>query len=240
MNKKVEKKNSYDATEDLAIKKVVYKKDKTQYFLLAILIILFGLTFFSCLYYIGDYYKEKYDYDKNAENIAINNKKINALITNNGAIDFKVIDDNATEEKITLESLSSVSITTNNTSKSNGKLIFNLKYDVEENTFPYNLVSKTDSPLLVRFAYSLDNENWTYVNNVISTNNSNITPLMGNYFDISGLKNSLSVKTNYELTSSPGKTEKIYWKSETVITPNNNLKDNELKANFYVEYIDNK
>ena len=241
MNKKVEKnKTSYDAEEDLAIKKVVYKKDKSQYFLLAILIVLFGLTFFSCLYYIGDYYKEKYDYNKNAENIAINNKKINALITNNGTVDFKVTDDNAEEEKIVLESLSSVTLTTNNTSKSNGKLIFDVKYDITENTFPYNAVAKTDSSLLVRFAYSVDNENWTYVNNVISTNNSNITPLMGNYFDISGLKSTLSVKTNYELTSSPGKTEKIYWKSETVIIPNSNLKDSQIKANFYVEYRNNE
>ena len=85
MNKKVEKnKTSYDDKEDLAIKKVVYKKNKTQYFLLVTLIILFGLTFFSCLYYIGGYYKEKYYYDLNAENIEINNNKIRALITNNG------------------------------------------------------------------------------------------------------------------------------------------------------------
>ena len=124
--------------------------------------------------------------------------------------------------------------------KSNGKLIFDVKYDIAENTFPYNAIAKTDSSLLVRFAYSLDNENWTYVNNVISTNNSNITPLMGNYFDISGLKSTLSVKTNYELTSSPGKTEKIFWKSETVIIPNNNLKDSQIKANFYVEYRNNE
>ena len=87
--------------------------------------------------------------------------------------------------------------------------------------------------------YSYDNKNWEYVNNVISTTNSTLNPLMGSYYDISGLKENLKVLTNFEVNNKIDTTTTIYFKCETLIK---NIEDSigkNIKAEFKVEYADN-
>ncbi len=238
MNKKVgTNKKKYDDTEDLEIKEVAYFKNSSQVILLFVLIILFGFTLFSSLVFIGKYYR---DDNKNAEVIEINNKNSRILITSLDDIDKKVLaSDLESKEDIVLENTSNITFKTNSSAKEAGKIFFDVKYNILENNFYNNLIATNDSDLLVRFSYSFDNENWTYVNNVISTDSSNLSPLMGNYYDIAGLNTNLSIETNYELTTNPGEEKTMYWKSETIIKNANNNIDKSIKANFKVEYKEN-
>ena len=85
--------------------------------------------------------------------------------------------------------------------------------------------------------YSYDNENWEYVNNVISTTNSTLNPLMGSYYDISGLVENLKVLTNFEINNKKDTTTIVYFKCETLFK---NIEDNigkNIYAEFKVEYV---
>lgn len=239
MNKKVRKEEAInDIQEDLEIKNIAHKK-VSQYFLLLILIVIFGVTLFSSLFYIFDYYNKKNTKDYNTEIIEINNNKNSVLIVNTGDISQNVSDINSEKEEYVIEKIDSIILSTNSDSDSDGKITFDIKYEILENNFLNNAVSKNDSDLLVRFSYSYDNENWNYVNNVISTTESTINPLMGNYYDIAGFVTNLKVKTNYELTSKPGETVKMYWKSETIILNKEENKDNKITAKFKIDYKSN-
>ena len=222
-------------------KKVLKKKVKSsniqQTILLFVLIILFTLTFFCSLYYIGKYYQD----GNPSEVIKINHKKNQLLITNNSEIEKVVKEEDFldNQDDIIIENVDTIELIPNKHASQEVESNFNVRYSISENSFLNNINSSNNSPLLVRFSYSYDNENWNYVNNVISTTESNLSPLMGNFYDISGLVSSLKVGTNYKIASEPGKKTKIYWKTETLIKNNGVSIGKKIKASFKIEYQNN-
>lgn len=243
MNKKeqVEKEVKQDDIEDLEIKKVAYEKNNSQKILLYALTTLFFIMLSISIIFINNYYKNKNQSSKDSEFIEINNYKNNALITNHGEINKKITKDSFEEdEDLVIERINSIELLTNKNAKKDGVITFDVKYKLLKNSFNRNEYAHNNSNLLVRFSYSFDNEEWTYVKNVISTSNSTLSPLMGNYYDVAGINSVLKVATNYELTSKPGESIKMYWRSETIIKNNQNSEvTNELVANFEIEYKNN-
>ena len=236
MNKKDgKKKKTYDDKEDLAIKEAAYYKSSSQVLLLFVLIILFGFTLFNSLMYIGKYYINKNKVNNGIEIIEIKNSKNSVLINNEGHL-VKQITENEDNDEIILVNKSSITLETHKDEKEDGIIKFDVKYNLLKNTFLSNTTSKNDSDVRVRFAYSFDNENWTYVNNAISTYESTLSPLLGNYYDIAGLESTLKVATNYELTCKSGKSKTMYWKSETVIKNKNENIGKNIEAEFKIDY----
>lgn len=242
MNKKGKKKTTakIDGNEDLEIKSIAYFKNSSQVILLVVLIILFGFTLYSTLVFIGDYYMEKNNEFPQADVVQINNDKNRVLIINNGKID-KVINDADIKGKddIVIENYSSIELSTNKEAEVNGTMEYDLRYNITRNDFPYNTISTNDSDVLVRFSYSYDNEEWEYLNNVISTDSSTLSPMMGHYYDISGVTSNLKVLTNHTITSKPGEKIKLYWKSETIILNKSSNINKGINAEFKIEYKNN-
>lgn len=206
----------------------------SQYVLLSILILLFGFTLYSSLVILGKYYKEKEIDNKNQEIIVSGKNKI--IITNNGIID-KILEskDFTNGEEVVIENIDTIEII----SKDYDNVIkkyFDVRYNISENTFPANSVATSDSPLLVRFAYSFDKEEWTYLTNVISLNGTNITPLTGALYDLSGITGNIRVATNYDIVPDPYRPIKMYWKSETIIKYSDENLGKKIKAEFKVNY----
>jgi len=214
------------------------QKPKTNKVLLVVLILLFCFTLFITSSYIIKYNNEL-KINGNEEIIEITNKKINASIINNGTIDEKisslVFED---EKKIVIEKENVIEIISSD--DEDNTIEFNINYNILVNEFKTNLIPSNKSEVLVKFAYSYDGDNWTYINNVISTNISNISPLIGNTYDIAGLVTNLRVATNYELGMKDKEKTKMYWKSETIFK---NLDQSEavkhFKANFTIDYKTN-
>ena len=74
---------------------------------------------------------------------------------------------------------------------------------------------------------------------MISTSDSTLKPLMGNYYDITGLVTNLKVSTNNEMKNKVGETTTMYWQCETLLK---NIRDNigkNITAEFKVDYRDN-
>ena len=237
MNKKVEKqKKQYDDQEDLEIKSVAYFKNSSQILLLIVLILLFGFTLYNSLLYIGKYYLNKNKMDSGMETIEISNEKNNVLIVNDREIEKEITKEDIEDGNIILTSISTIELETNKNYKEKGNILFDVKYDILENSFPDNISSKSDTDVKLKISYSFDNKNWTYINNVISTVDSTINPLMGNYYDISGIVSHLKIATNYNLSSEPGEVTKMYWKCETIISGKKENVNKKLKANFNIEY----
>lgn len=228
-------KSKIDDKEDLEIKKVAYANNYVSLFLLVILIVLFALTLFCSIFYISRYYEKKYKIVDNAEIIQVSNIKSKSLISNNGPFE-KVIDDTLEEEELTIESYANVEVNTRNDSKDDGKLIFDVKYVINKNEFASNAISNINSDVIVRFAYSFDNENWEYIDNVISTPYSTLNPVMSHFYDMGGLVGEVNVATNYEIISKPGESKRMYWKSETVIRNRASTVGKVYNANFKIEY----
>ncbi len=238
MNKKVVKQKKYDDNEDATIKEVAYYQNSSQIVLLVVLILLFGFTLFCSLVYIGRYYKN-INY-KNGEIVEINNAKNDAVIVSMGKFSHKITADDITNDKeLIYENIASISLSTKKDSTSDGNVFFDVRYNISKNNFNYNNIATNDSDLLVRFAYSYDNENWTYISNAISTTNSTLLPLMGNYFDIAGITNNLKVLTDYNLSVKPGDNKKMYWKSETYVNKNSRNLNKEFEIEFKIEYKGN-
>ena len=236
MNKKVGRsKKTYDDKEDLAIREAAYYNNSSQVLLLFVLIVLFGFTLYNSLMYIGKYYINKNKLENGIEVIEIKNSKMSILINNEGNLEKKITQED-TEDETIIENKSSITVETLKGEKKDGTIKFDVKYNILENSFPGNATSKDDSDLRVRFAYSYDNENWTYISNTISTYESTINPLLQNYYDISGIVSTLKIATNFELTSAPGEKSKIYWKSETTIKNKESNLNKGIKANFKIEY----
>lgn len=233
MNKKVKTKTKYDDKEDLEIRDVAHYKRSSQALLLFVLIVLFGFTLFNSLMYIGKFYKNQKELSKGIETIEINNMDNTVVVTNDSKID-KTIEENDDDE-IIIEKYSSISLMSKD-NKKDGTILFDVKYDILNNTFPGSMSSNEDSDIKVKFAYSYDNKNWNYINNVISTYNSTIAPLGGEFYDISGVTDTLRVATNYKLTSKASETETIYWKSETYIKNIKNNLNNNISVAFKTEY----
>ena len=187
-------------SEDLEIKRVAYFKNSQQILLLIILIVLFTLTFFCSLFYIGKYYDAK---------LGVNDEK-----------------------------KSTVKFTTKKNVKTESVTNFDVRYNIQKNDFERKTIASTNNEVLVRFMYSYDNENWEYINNAISTSDSTLKPLMGNYYDITGLVTNLKVSTNFELKNKAGDTTTMYWKCETLLK---NIRDNvgkNITAEFKIDYKD--
>ncbi len=231
MSKKGTKKR--EVKEDLEIRKVAYSKNNSNIFLLFILIFLFGLTLFCTLYFVGKYYNDDIVPPAEVIEIAKNNSKV--TITNKGVIERKVMESDLDSEKIVIENINKIELQADKNSPDD-LLKYNVKYVITKNDFPFNVISNNDSDVQVRFSYSFDNANWTYVNNVISTVDTNISPFMGGYYDISGISTELNIATNYTIDYNANDHITMYWKSETVIRPSKNNINNNFEANFKIEY----
>lgn len=239
MNKKVKKKKEvkHDGTEDLDIKKVAHSNTR-EYALYIILIILFGFTFYSALVYIGKYYNNKKEQELYSEVIKINKNDDRIVISNNGELNkvLSVEDDNNAED-IVIENVDLIEITSKDIKNINTYL-FDVRYNILENEFPKNVVATNDSNILVRFAYSYDQENWNYIDNAISINDNNMKPLIGGLYDLSGVIGNIKVATNFQIKSNPYEPVKVYWKSETIMKYNNDNLGKKIKADFKISYSD--
>ena len=239
MNKKVKKKKEvkHDGTEDLDIKKVAHSNTR-EYALYIILIILFGFTFYSALVYIGKYYNNKKEQELYSEVIKINKNDDRIVISNNGELNkvLSVEDDNNAED-IVIENVDLIEITSKDIKNINTYL-FDVRYNILENEFPKNVVATNDSNILVRFAYSYDQENWNYIDNAISINDNNMKPLIGGLYDLSGVVGNIKIATNFQIKSNPYEPVKVYWKSETILKYNNDNLGKRIKADFKISYSD--
>ena len=216
------------------IKKVAHSKNYIQILLLIILIVLFALTLFCSCFYIGKYYEAKNKVKGNAELIEISKKSNKSLITNNGPFE-RVIDDTLSED-VLIESYANVELSTNDDSENDGVLVYDVKYEIIQNDFTFNPISNISSDILVRFSYSFDNKEWKSTDYVLTAPSTTLNPLMSNYYDIGGIVGAINVSTNYKLSSKPGETKKMYWKSETLIRNTGNTVGKAFKANLKIEY----
>lgn len=214
------KDNNIDYIEDNEIKKIAMKKVRfNDIYIVAI--------FLMCLGVLLGYLFIK----KIMPNNIIHNNSNNTLsfINNNGYINENITNNSFDKNDkyiITRESL----IEIKENAKDNTPVNYNVIYEITENDFPYNLYSSNDSNVLARFSYSYDGVEWKYINNVISYNEETINPLMGKYYDISGLTGVLKVETNHEI-----KENKIYWRSETIFRSMNKTINNKFAGNFKIE-----
>ncbi len=237
MNKRVtdtRSKSKNDIEEDPEIKKVAHANNSSQFVLLLILIVLFGLTLFCALFYIGKYYETRKKVTGDAELIEISKESNKSLITNNGP--FETVIDDTSSEDIFIESFANAEIETDAKSKKDGVLVFDVKYEILKNDFRYNIIPNINSDVVVRFSYSFDNEEWTSIGNVLSTTTSTINPLMSNYYDVGGISGVINVATNYRLSSKPNEIKRIYWKSETLIKNTTDTVGKTFTANLKIEY----
>ena len=237
MNKKVAKKQEiYDDEEDLEIKKVAYFKGSSQVILLLVLILLFGFTLFNSLMYIGKYYNKQKNLIDGNETIEINKDDKRVFIVNSNNIDEKFTQKSTNNEDKVITNISSILLETDSDSKSDGIITYDVKYNITQNNFVSNLYSQNDSVLRVRFAYSYNNKDWIYITNAISTNEGALTPVIGNYYDISGLVTTLKIASGKELRSNIGEKNTVYWKSETLIKNSDENLNKEIQASFKIEY----
>lgn len=234
------KQKLYDDKEDLEIRRVAYLKNSAQKFLLCSIILLFVIMLGISLLFINNYYKSSSRNKYNGEIIEVKELYNNILINNNGKIEEIITSESFKNDKnLVIEKINTVELSTNKDAKSNGIIKFDVKL-VLNNDFEKNEISTNDSDLLVRFSYSYDKMNWTYINNVVRTSSSTLKPLMGNYYDVAGLQTILNISTNFELKANAGKSSKMFWRAEFVIKnkKDENIKNN-LKGNFKLEYKDN-
>ena len=239
MNKKVDSsKKNIDSKEDLEIRKVAeQKKDYTQTIILVMLISLFIIGLAVSITIINNFYRNKNN-KENGEIIKISTPNYNCSIVNNGDI-LENIDDSifGIDKTYIVEKINSIEISTNKGSLEDDSFTYDLRYDITENDFYKNLYAYDNSEVLVRFSYSYDLENWQYINNVITVNDSNISPLIGNYYDIAGVVANLKVLTNQTIDLEESNNKKIYWRSETLFQ-NKDKNDvvGKFKASFRIEY----
>ena len=166
----------------------------------------------------------------NNREVFLSSGNIPVTISNNGYIE-ETITNNLFDKnnRYIIEKISSIEI--KNEKENNNSILYNVRYEIIENSFPLNILSTTESNVLVRFSYSTDNVEWNYINNVISTSKSTINPLMGKYYDISGIVDNLKILSNKKL-----ETNKIYWKCETIFQGRDKDINSVYKANFKIEY----
>lgn len=241
MSKKdgLKKNNNEVINEDSEIKKVANSKNENQTFLLILLSVFFIGMLICSFIWVDSFYKER---DRSKEEIIeIKNDKNTILIVNNGEINEELtINSFNNEETLVVEKINTLEMSTKNDASNEGSIKYNVRYQIQENSFVKEGVDNTDSSILVKFSYSYDNENWTYINNVISTDTSTILPLMGKNYDIRGIVTTLKIATDEVLACQPGESKKIYWRSETIFR---NFKDKEIvknyRANFKIEYSTN-
>ena len=242
MNKKVNKSalknNCYE--EDLEITKVAYMQNPAQNILLYVLTCLFCIMLGTSIVFISSYYYKKID-SNNIEKVEVAIKKSNLLITNLGEINETITKNSfINNTNYTIERINTLELETKKDAEDNGEIQFNVIYGIYNNEFPRNGYATNNSDVLVRFSYSYDGVHWTYIKNVISTSDSTLSPLMGHFYDISGLQTNLRVATNYKVSSSPGEKVTMHWRSETIFKYNKSETLNKkYNANFKIEYESN-
>lgn len=215
------------------------KKKASNKFLLIILILLFCFTLYISLQYII-----KYNTIKNNQNsgdvIEIKTKEFSVSILNSEKIEETITSKSFKEDnEIIVERVNYIDVIA--FEENENKIKYDVKYNILKNDFKTNLISSNNSEVLVRFSYSYDNKEWIYINNVISTNSSNISPLIGNNYDIGGLITTLNVATDFELEINNINSTKMYWRSETIFKNFESQYEVEeyekkLDANFTIEY----
>lgn len=237
VSESVQKKKKYDDTEDLNIKKVAYSRSKSQTILLYSLIIIFIFTLsYTTIEIISRYSNKR---KNNTEIIEVMSNKDRVVIINNGKINQVLTNDSFKEDEneLIIERINSIELFSNNNTNRNSNILYNVRYNITKNTFNNELFKKNGSQIKVKFSYSKDGIDWTYIDNVISIPESTISPMEENYYDITGIETNLKIMTNLKLEAEKDSSNKIYWRSETVFkkTDIENI-DGELDANFKIEY----
>ena len=236
MNKRdSSKKYKSSKDEDKEIKSVAYASNVSSRFILGMVIFAVAMFLVTIMFSLDYYTKMNTDAYKIIEYKKDNNR---ILITSNGDINETINPSKFnTKGEYTIIKDVSIELRSSTKEKVGAKINFDVKYDVLKNTFEKNLVANNDSKVVVRFSYSYDMEEWIYINNVISSNESTLSPLMGSFFDIAGFTGTLKISTNNELAANLGEVNKMYWRCETVFQ---NITDKNLtgdfKANFSIEY----
>ena len=204
MNKRVKKKKEvkHDGTEDLKIKKVA-NQNNVQTIIAIMLILLFGLTLFTTLVYVGKFYHNKYNDNNNQETIEIIKDDTKIVISNNGSINKTLsTSDNNKSKEIILENIDTIEIESHDYNNILKKY-FDIRYNITKNDFTKNVLGTNDSDVIVRFAFSYDKKEWFYLNNAVTINGSNINSLIGSSYDLAGVIGNVKVLTNYELSTNP-------------------------------------
>lgn len=237
-NKKRIVKKKYDDKEDLEISYFASSNPRESFltkFFFCLLLIMIGVV-------LGKYFIYNNKGNLN-EQIKTEDKKIikiksysdNILISNNGVINEEINDELVNNKPYIIEKVNYIELKSDK-SDENNKIYYDVKFNITTNEFTPNN-NANDSDVLVKFAYSYDNKNWEYINNVISTSNSTIKPLMGRSYDISGIIDNLKVATNMELNTKNDETKRIYWKAELTFRNKKNKEfNNKFNANFIIEY----
>ncbi len=232
MNKRVSSIFESIIDEDKDIKSVAHSK--RNYKLIVESIIFFMIMALVALMFMLDYYQDKNvkNKDKVIEYTTTNGR---VLIINGGTLNEEV-DSSKLDKKgqLSVERISTIEVIPNDEDE---VVNFDIRYDIKENTFERNMIATNNSALLVRFSYSYNNEDWSYINNVVSTTSSTLTPLMGSYFDIAGLLGTLKISTNNEIKTEDKKPVKMYWRSETLFQSKRNLEyKGNINANLKIVY----
>ena len=236
--KKVVKKVIEEVQEDKNIKKVANSCCNCQSFSCCALIVLFAFVLLSSVTLMAkNYWQKSYN-----EIISKSNFKNNVLIVNNGDVKKSINNTSFNNDsKITITNINSIELTTNKNASEKGVVAYDVKYEVNKNSFKKNMFATTDSEVLVKFSYSYDGENWTYINNALTTLESTVNPLMGNNYDIAGIDGTIKVATNYKLESPINESKIIYWRSETIFQKVDGKDSNgDFDAVFKIEYKSNK
>jgi len=230
-----------DDKEDLEIQKIAYLKPISKKFLY-VMMFLFFVLLISSIFLGHNYYVNNKKIEGLNEVIEINTRKNSVLITNSGYLEQKINSLSFKEkDNLKYEQISVIELVTDEKSEEKGLVHYDVVYNIIDNEFKANDINTLHSEVLIKFSYSYDLENWKNVNNVISATNSTITPMMGGYYDISGIKSRLNIVTNAELKASPGKKTKIYWRSQLIFNEQKNIKEaKKYKAELKIEYKDNK
>ena len=234
VSKSVIKQKKYDDKEDLDIKEMAYTHTKRETYLLYTVIIIF--IFILC--YLTFDFASKFANKDNPVVYESGYNRNQVVIVNNGIIKEEVSNKSFTNNnnELVVEKINSIELIADKKLDKKAQIKYDLKYDISKNTFTNNLYSSSNSEVLLRISYSRDGENWTYINNVLSTPDSTINPLTGNYYDIAGIERELKILTGMQLEANINSSNKVYWRSETIFRKKDKNINGTLDANFKIEY----
>lgn len=226
--------NDNDELDKIAFKKVHFVNKYIIFYSFIFVAILI-----CSIWQIYNYVEKKKTYEGINKVVEISSGDSKLEIFNDNFVpDYKtsgIYNENKTEA--TVQNINRLELSLDKDIKSKIIYNYNVRYRIYDNLSEYSI--DNNPTLLVRFSYSTDNKNWTYVNNVISTTNSTLMPLMGNYYDITNLETTLNVATNLEIAGKKEEVKTIYWRAETIFKnlDNVNYDLSLLNATFDVEYV---
>lgn len=219
--------------------KIAFKKVRFINKYIVFYIIIFIAIFICSIWQIYNYVEKKKAYDGLNKVIEISSHDSKIAIFNDSNVpSYKTAGIfNETKTEAIVQNIDKIELSLDKDLKSKVIYNYNVRYRIYDNSSVYSM--DNEPTILVRFSYSTDNKNWVYVNNVISTTNSTLMPLMGNYYDITGLETTLNVATNLEISGKKETTKTIYWKAETTYKNLNNINNDLdlLNATFDLEYV---